>query len=69
MEIPQYVSFLSGDNLVSFWQMVKWFLFAIGSVIMIFVAVDVLTYLIQKIVAAFNNNDDDDDDDFDIYYR
>lgn len=69
MEIPEYVSFLSGDNLVDFWSLVKWFLFALGSVVMIFLAVDILTFLIIKVREGLTNDKDDDDDDYDIYYR
>ena len=68
MEIPPYVSFLSGDNLVSFWEMVKWFLFAFGSVIMIFLAVEILTFLIEKIKEGLMGEKNDDDDDYDVHY-
>lgn len=50
MNLPDYQSFLSGQRLTDFWQIVKWLLFFIAPVVMIFFAVEVLKAFYQMII-------------------
>lgn len=67
--MPAFQSFLSGNNLVTFWDNVKWLLFFVAPVIMIFFGLDAIKLLIRVIrgSVADEGNKDDDDDDYDVY--
>ncbi|MEH7126016.1 hypothetical protein V7127_22655 [Bacillus sp. JJ1773] len=61
--MPAFQSFLSGSNLTAFWDNVKWLLFFVAPVIMIFFGLDAIKLLIKVIrgsVADEGNKDDDD---------
>lgn len=69
--MPEYQTFLNGENMATFWNNVKWFLFFAAPVAMIFFAVDIIHLLIQAIRSFFYASDGksrDDDDDYDVYY-
>lgn len=67
--MPAYQSFLSGDNLITFWNNVKWFLFLVAPIIMIFFATDVIGHLVSVIRGTVDDKEKrQDDDDDDIYY-
>ncbi|USK56372.1 hypothetical protein LIS82_07840 [Cytobacillus solani] len=67
--MPAFQSFLSGNNLVAFWDSVKWLLFFVAPVIMIFFGLDALKLLIRVIRGSVTEegNKDNDDDDYDVY--
>ncbi|AMR88124.1 MULTISPECIES: hypothetical protein [Bacillus cereus group] len=70
MNLPDYQSFLSGQRLTDFWQIVKWLLFFIAPVVMIFFAVEVLKAFYQMIIGFTRKNTEepDKDDDYEIYH-
>ncbi|OIJ22049.1 hypothetical protein BKP45_05065 [Anaerobacillus alkalidiazotrophicus] len=66
--MPEFQTFLSGSNMTEFWNNVKWFLFFIAPIIMIFFAIDVIGHLIVMIRKALGVGEkNDDDDDYDVY--
>lgn len=66
--MPAFQSFLSGNNLVAFWDNVKWILFFVAPIVMIFFGLDTLKLLIRVIRGSVADEaNKDDDDDFDIY--
>lgn len=65
--MPSYQSFLSGDNLTTFWEFVKWFLFFVAPIILIFFATDVIGHVVRVIRGTVSDDDRRDEDD-DIYY-
>lgn len=66
--MPPYQAFLSGDNLASFWDNVKWFLFLVAPIIMVFFATDTIRFLIRAIRKAFGAVDEKEKEDDDVYY-
>jgi hypothetical protein len=68
--MPPYQTFLSGANLATFWNNVKWFLFLIAPIIMIFFATDTVGFVIRIIRKAFGAVDEPkrENDDDDVYY-
>jgi len=67
--MPEYVTFLDGTRSAQFWENVKWIMFFVAPIIMIFFATDVVGMvikMIRKIVGAGENKKDDDDD-YDVY--
>ena len=76
MELPPFVTFLDGNNMTDFWQTVKLFLFYIAPVFMIWVAVELVGWIIRTVRNTVDDEDtgrrhryhDDDDDDY-YYYR
>ncbi|MGG5253533.1 hypothetical protein ACQYAD_08560 [Neobacillus sp. SM06] len=66
--MPPYQSFLSGSNLVAFWDNVKWFLFLVAPIIMIFFATDAVGHVFRIIRKAFGKVDEKEKDDEDVYY-
>lgn len=74
MQLPDYQTFLSGNRLTDFWQIVKWFLFFVAPCIMIAFALEAVMELIKRTIRAitgkeaeddyyYDDDDDDDDDD------
>jgi hypothetical protein len=67
--MPEYQSFLSGTNLAAFWNNVKWLLFLVAPIIMIFYATDAVALVVGMIRKAIGGQaEKDDDDDDDVYY-
>lgn len=64
--MPDYQTFLTGDNLSAFWDNVKWFLFFVAPIVLIFFATDVIGHVVKVIRGTVDENDEKDDDD--IYY-
>lgn len=67
--MPDYQSFLSGANLEEFWANVKWLLFYVAPVIMIFVAVYAVGHVVKMVRSSIGKESvkDDDDDDYEVY--
>ncbi|MBP3040573.1 hypothetical protein J9303_13865 [Bacillaceae bacterium Marseille-Q3522] len=70
--MPEYQSFLSGQNLIDFWNQVKWLLFFVAPIVLIFFAVDIIQILVRVIKGqildeSVKSKRDDEDDDYDIY--
>ncbi|GAA0471845.1 hypothetical protein [Alkalibacillus silvisoli] len=66
--LPEYQLFLDGENLDQFWQMVRWLLFFIAPIIMIFFATDAIKLLIKAIRKGLGmETTEKDDDDYDVY--
>ncbi|MEI5915483.1 hypothetical protein [Bacillus albus] len=70
MNLPDYQSFLSGQRLEDFWQIVKWLLFFVAPVVMIFFALDVLKEFYQMIMRFVrgSNEEKDNEDDYEVYH-
>ncbi|GIN62753.1 hypothetical protein J27TS8_27460 [Robertmurraya siralis] len=69
--MPDFTSFLSGTNLMTFWENVKWFMFLVAPIILIFFATDIIAFVVKVIrgsVTETANKDHKKDDDDDIYY-
>jgi hypothetical protein len=67
--MPDYQAFLSGQNLTEFWNNVKWLLFLVAPIILIFFATDMVAdvvRLIRRSIAGEAEKEDKDDDD--VYY-
>jgi len=66
--MPPYYAFLSGENLVKFWDYAKWILFLVAPGVLIWIALQAVGHLIEvikKSVASEANKEDDDD--YDVY--
>lgn len=69
--MPNYTAFLSGSNLITFWENVKWFLFLVAPIILIFFATDTIGFVVKMIRGAITdeaNKENKEDEDDDIYY-
>lgn len=69
--MPEFQTFLDGQNMGQFWDNVKWFLFLIAPIVMIFFATDALGWLIKSIRGAFAESTEKEkkkEDDDDVYY-
>jgi hypothetical protein len=66
--MPEYQSFLSGGNLMQFWENVKWFLFFVSPIILIFFATDVIGNVIRMIRGSITDEAKKEDEEDDIYY-
>ncbi|MDP4086018.1 MAG: hypothetical protein Q8934_15550 [Bacillota bacterium] len=67
--MPSYQAFLSGDNLITFWNNVKWLLFLVAPGVLIWISMDAISQLIEVVKKSLLKHDDDDDnDDYDIYH-
>ncbi|MFC4323682.1 hypothetical protein [Litchfieldia salsa] len=67
--MPEYTTFLNDARTAQFWLWVKWLMFFVAPVIMIFIATDVVGMtlkMIRKIVGSSEKKRDDDDD-YDVY--
>ncbi|HHY72268.1 MAG TPA: hypothetical protein GX497_03405 [Bacillus bacterium] len=65
--MPEFQTFFTGARLADFWYYVKWFLFLVAPIVMIFIAAEVVGRIIGVIKSAFSNDKDKDDDDYDVY--
>lgn len=65
--LPEYQTFLNAENMDLFWQYVKYFLFFVAPVMMIFIATDLIGTLIDVIKRSIGIKKRDNDDD-DVYY-
>lgn len=65
--MPEFQTFFTGERLTDFWYFVKWFLFLVAPMVMIFFAADVVLKMIGVIKSAIRNDKDKDDDDYDVY--
>lgn len=75
MDLPSYTTFLDGSNMTDFWNAVKFFLFYIAPVFMIWVAVELVGWIIRTVRHTVDDGEgrrhrhhDDDEDDY-YYYR
>lgn len=64
--MPEYQTFLSGENMEVFWHWIKWLLFYVAPSVMILVALYTGEELVKVIRGVFKK-DDDDEDDYDVY--
>lgn len=66
--MPPYEAFLSGENLVKFWDIVKWLLFLIAPGLLIWIAIEAVHHLITVVRKSVTDEaNKDDDDDYDVY--
>lgn len=67
--MPEYVTFLNDARTAQFWEWVKWILFFVAPIIMIFFAIPIVGLTIQMIKKIFGaaEKQKDDDDDYDVY--
>jgi hypothetical protein len=70
MNLPDYQSFLSGQRLEDFWQIVKWLLFYVAPVVMLFFALNVLSEFYQMILKFVrgSNGEKENEDDYEVYH-
>lgn len=72
MGLP-YQTILDGDNMGQFWEYLKFFMFFIAPVVMIWVAIQLVGWVVRMIRGTVTEEDtrrrryDDDDDDY-YYY-
>lgn len=65
--MPEFQTFFTGERLTEFWYYVKWFLFYVAPIFMIWVAAEIIPRIIGVIKSALSNDKDKDDDDYDVY--
>lgn len=65
--MPEFQTFFTGERLADFWYFVKWFLFLVAPMVMIWIASEVVGRIIGVIKSAIRNDKDKDDDDYDVY--
>lgn len=66
--MPEFQTFLSGGNLDEFWYYLKWVLFFVAPIVMIYFAIHAVDHLIGVLKKSLHKADEDDhDDDYDIY--
>lgn len=65
--MPEFQTFLNPQRMAEFWYFVKWFLFYVAPLVMIFFATETIGHLIQVIRKALGIGKNDDDDDYDVY--
>lgn len=66
--LPEYELFLNSERMTQFWEMVKWLLFFIAPVAMIFFAADLLKLFIGMIKKSFGvEKEKEEEDDYKIY--
>lgn len=65
--MPEFQTFFTGERLADFWYYVKWFLFLIAPIVMIWAATELVGRIIGVIKSAIGNDKDKDDDDYDVY--
>ncbi|PEI85890.1 hypothetical protein [Bacillus toyonensis] len=76
MKLPEYETFLAGDTLSDFWNLVKYFVFYGASLNMVYFACGAVALLIVGIVGAItkrrriedDDEDDDDDEEYEYYH-
>ena len=72
MDLPPFVTFLDGAMMGLFWGYVKWFLFLVAPLVMIWVAIEIAARFSGVVKGAVEDDDDyrrrrhDEDDDY--YY-
>lgn len=65
----EYQTLLDGENMAQFWEYVRYFLFFIAPLAMIWFAADAIEWLIKQIREAFlESSEKKKEDDDDIYY-
>ncbi|MFO1442673.1 hypothetical protein KDN24_05525 [Bacillus sp. Bva_UNVM-123] len=65
--MPAYEAFLSGENLVKFWEFVKWILFLVAPGVLIWIAVQAIGHLVDVVKKSIAGEANKDDDDYDVY--
>lgn len=66
--MPEFETFLTAERMTIFWDNVKWLLFFVAPIIMIFFASDVLSLLIGVIKKTIGIKTKNDDDDYDVHH-
>lgn len=68
MNLPEYTSFLNADNMGEFWKVLKWLMFYIAPIIMIWFAFQSVQEFIYRLKNSTTEKDEDFDEDNDVYY-
>lgn len=68
MNLPEYTSFLNADNMGEFWKILKWFMFYIAPIVMIWFAIQSVQEFICRLKSSTTEKDEDFDEDNDVYY-
>lgn len=72
--LPDYQTFFSNANLDTFWADVKWLLFFVAPVVMVFFSVYAVRWFIKVVKGGFTEAEKEsrrkpsDDDDIDVHY-
>ncbi|MBU8905572.1 hypothetical protein KH400_03060 [Desertibacillus haloalkaliphilus] len=70
--MPSYQTFLSGNRLGDLFTNIRWLLFFVAPIVMIWFAIKAIGLLILTIRKIFDSGDRnrrrDDDDDYDVYH-
>lgn len=65
--LPEFETFLTPERVDQFWENVKWLMFFVAPIVMIFFAADIIGSVISMIKKALGIQKEKDDDDYDIY--
>ncbi|MEB9152826.1 hypothetical protein P4H52_22800 [Bacillus cereus] len=68
MNLPEYTSFLNADNMGEFWKVLKWLMFYIAPIVMIWFAIQSVQEFIYRLKSSTTEKDEDFDEDNDVYY-
>ncbi|EEL73250.1 MULTISPECIES: hypothetical protein [Bacillus cereus group] len=68
MDLPQYTSFLNADNMGEFWKVLKWLMFYVAPIVMIWFAFQTVGEFIYRLKNSTTEKDEDFDEDNDVYY-
>lgn len=68
MDLPQYTSFLNADNMGEFWKVLKWLMFYVAPIVMIWFAIQSVQEFIYRLKSSTTEKDEDFDEDNDVYY-
>ncbi|HDR6318930.1 hypothetical protein [Bacillus thuringiensis] len=68
MDLPQYTSFLNADNMSEFWKVLKWLMFYVAPIVMIWFAIQSVQEFIYRLKSSTTEKDEDFDEDNDVYY-
>ncbi|MDA2627420.1 hypothetical protein PDQ36_30205 [Bacillus cereus] len=68
MNLPEYTSFLNADNMGEFWKVLKWLMFYVAPIVMIWFAIQSVQEFIYRLKSSTTEKDEDFDEDNDVYY-
>ncbi|MGE6349418.1 hypothetical protein ACQKIY_31270 [Bacillus mycoides] len=68
MNLPEYTSFLNADNMGEFWKVLKWLMFYVAPIVMIWFAFQSVQEFIYRLKSSTTEKDEDFDEDNDVYY-
>lgn len=58
MQLPPYVTFLDSQNMAFLWDVLKWILFAVAPMIMIWVAIQMVGHLVGVVKGTIDDDEE-----------